>query len=315
MKTKAMTTLTLSILLLALCGIFSGAYAGDPLPLKPTVTSPLTRPLPAPPVSTGIAEGGRAVKPPDLIVRELWTNERCQIVVTVANQGPGVLPDNAWPSSLLAIGLRGAVAGTVPLATVDPGRHLRVPGGTATYVSRFTVPAGGAPVDAVVDNNNKVAEANEDNNTLARVLTCAAASVTPPPSGGMDKANPMPPVTTPGAGKGGAPNTLLPAVAPAPAAGAAAVQAVRIEQLSKAQFKALADEALIEIEGKKIRKADVVADFKRRAAAARAGATVYPSKLAEIQARIRAEEDAVISASAAEVRRRLAEILAQGGDR
>ena len=140
------------------------------------------------------------------------------------------------------------------------------------------------------------------------------ASGTPSP-GGMDKAKggaaanqPVP------SGPGGVSPAGQAGVLP-PVAGGAAVNAVRIEQLSKAQFKALADEALIEIEGKKIRKADFVAEFKRRAAVARAGTTVHPSGLAAIQARIRAEEDAAIAASADEVRRRLAEIRAQGGDR
>ena len=91
---------------------------------------------------------------------------------------------------------------------------------------------------------------------------------------------------------------------------------VRIEQLSsKAQFQALPDDTLLEIGGRKIRKADFVADFNRRAAAARAGAAIRPSGLAAIQARLIAEENAAIAASAAEVRRRLAEIRARGGDR
>jgi hypothetical protein len=100
------------------------------------------------------------------------------------------------------------------------------------------------------------------------------------------------------------------------ASGALDTKAIRIEQLSsKAQFKALPDDTLLEIGGRKIRKADFVAEFNRRAAAARAGAAIRPSGLAGIQARLRGEEDAAIAASAAEVRRRLAEIRAQGGDR
>ena len=99
------------------------------------------------------------------------------------------------------------------------------------------------------------------------------------------------------------------------ASGALDTKAIRIEQLSKAQFKALPDDTLLEIGGRKIRKADFVAEFKRRAAAGPAGAAaVRPSGLAAIQARLRGEEDAAIAASAAEVRRRLAEIRAQGGD-
>jgi len=100
------------------------------------------------------------------------------------------------------------------------------------------------------------------------------------------------------------------------ASGALDTKAIRIEQLSKAQFKALADDALLEIEGRKIRKADFVAEFKRRAAAGpAAAAAIRPSGLAAIQARLRGEEDAAIAASAAEVRRRMAEILAKGGNR
>lgn len=180
--------------------LFAGAAAGDALaadpiqaPSPPMCRSPLGTPIPCPPSSTpATGTGPTAPIPrpmvtsslPDLVVRELRVNERCQMVVTLANQGPGVLPDNAWPSSLLAIGLRGAVAGTIPLAIVDPGHALRNPGGTATYVSGFTVPAGGVTVDATVDYNNKVVEANERNNSRAGVRTCTATSVTPPPSPG-----------------------------------------------------------------------------------------------------------------------------------
>ena len=171
---------------------FAGAAAGDVLaadppviqaPSPPMCRSPLGTPIPCPPSSTpatGTAPTAPRPRPtvasslPDLVVRGRRVNERCQIVVTLANQGPGILPDNAWPSSLLAIGLRGAVAGTVALATVDPGHALRNPGGTATYVSGFTVPAGSVTVDATVDYNNKVVEANERNNSRAGVRTCTA---------------------------------------------------------------------------------------------------------------------------------------------
>ena len=152
---------------------FAGAAAGDVLaadppviqaPSPPMCRSPLGTPIPCPPSSTpatGTAPTAPRPRPtvasslPDLVVRGRRVNERCQIVVTLANQGPGILPDNAWPSSLLAIGLRGAVAGTIPLAIVDPGHALRNPGGTATYVSG-TVPAGSVTVDATVDYNSKV---------------------------------------------------------------------------------------------------------------------------------------------------------------
>ncbi len=111
---------------------------------------------------------------PDLHLRNVQTNEFCQIVVTVENLGPGLLPDTAWPNSQLAIGLRGAVAASVPLATVDPGHRLRNPGGSATYMSLVKVPAGGASANATVDFNNAVVEANEGNNNWSGLLTCAS---------------------------------------------------------------------------------------------------------------------------------------------
>ena len=133
---------------------------------------------------------------PDLHVAELRVNERCKIVATVENLGPGPLPDAAWISSKLAIGYAstpqaiGANLFAIPMATVDPGHQLRNPGGRATYVSYLTVPAGGAPAYATVDGTNAVAEADERNNSRAGVLTCAAASVTPPPSPGTATTSP-----------------------------------------------------------------------------------------------------------------------------
>ncbi len=120
---------------------------------------------------------------PDLHVADLRVNERCQIVVTVDNLGPGPLPDAAWSSSRLAIRLSPRARGaSVFLATVDPSHRLRNPGGGVTYVSSVTafpesadVPIEAGRVLAVVDELNAVTEANEDNNLHGGVLRCAAA--------------------------------------------------------------------------------------------------------------------------------------------
>ncbi len=183
-------------LFISTLAFFAGAAAGNALaadsrtqtqaPSPPMCRSPLGTPIPCPPSSTpatGTAPTAPIPRPmvtsslPDLVVRELRVNERCQMVVTLANQGPGILPDNAWPSSLLGIGLLGEVTETVALATVDPGHALRNPGGTATYVSRPRT-VGGLTVEATVDYNNKVVEASEGNNSRAVVFIC-----TPPTPG------------------------------------------------------------------------------------------------------------------------------------
>ncbi|MHB8834461.1 MAG: CARDB domain-containing protein [Candidatus Methylomirabilia bacterium] len=94
-----------------------------------------------------------------------------------------------------------------------------------------------------------------------------------------------------------------------------AAAVVRIGQISsKAQFKALADDTLLEIDGRRIRKADAIAEFNRRMAAGPPVGATRPAGLAAIQARLAAEEEAAIAAYETEVRSGLAEIRTKGGD-
>jgi len=98
--------------------------------------------------------------------------------------------------------------------------------------------------------------------------------------------------------------------------GGVASKVVTFGQLSsKAQFNALADDTLLDIGGRKVRKADFVAEFNRHTAAGPAGATKRPAGLAAIQARLTSDENAATAASDAEVRKRMAEIRAKGGKR
>lgn len=139
----------------------------------------------------------------------------------------------------------------------------------------------------------------------------AQGVATAPPVGkGKDGVAAIPKVP---AGSSGLAPAGRPDVRPAAAAGAAA-KAVRLDQLaSKAQFKALPDDTLLDVGGRQIRKADLVADFNRRAAAGTAGATTRPAGLAALQARLAAEDKAAIAASGVEVRKAIAEMRAKGG--
>jgi hypothetical protein len=94
------------------------------------------------------------------------------------------------------------------------------------------------------------------------------------------------------------------------------VKVVRLEQLSsRAQFQALPDNTLLDVGGKQVRKADLVAEFNRLVADRSAGATIRPAAgLAAIQARLTAEENAAIAASDAALRKRMAETLAKEGE-
>jgi len=87
-----------------------------------------------------------------------------------------------------------------------------------------------------------------------------------------------------------------------------AAPALKIEGLTKEAFEKLPGDALLEVGGRKIRKTDFVADFKRRAAIKSPGAATAPSGLGAIQARLSAEDDKAVADSAAEVRKRLAQV-------
>jgi hypothetical protein len=91
------------------------------------------------------------------------------------------------------------------------------------------------------------------------------------------------------------------------------VPVVRADLLTKEAFKKLPDDTLLEIGGRKIRKADFVAEFKKRAGAKKAGGGAgRPSGLEAMKARLAEKQQAGVAVSAAEVQKRFAEIA--GGD-
>lgn len=91
------------------------------------------------------------------------------------------------------------------------------------------------------------------------------------------------------------------------------VPVVRADRLTKESFKKLPDDAWLEIGGRKIRKADFVAEFKRKAAQKPAGpGAVRPSGLDAMKARLSEKERSGIAASAAEVQKLFAEATGGG---
>ena len=107
-------------------------------------------------------------KLPDLIVRDIALNRRCQVVVTVGNAGPGMVPDEVWtvhkPTSCsVYLYINGQKWGGGTVWGFDPGKLLQPPGGTARYVSKLVV-GSAAEITALIDHTGEVTEVDETNN-------------------------------------------------------------------------------------------------------------------------------------------------------
>jgi len=100
------------------------------------------------------------------------------VVVTVANVGPGTVPDPVWtvhtPTSCsVYIFINGRKWGGKTVWGFDPGRLLQPASGTARYVSDLIVSAE-AEITAVIDLTAEVAETQEDNNKIVKKVKCAS---------------------------------------------------------------------------------------------------------------------------------------------
>jgi hypothetical protein len=115
---------------------------------------------------------------PDLVIKGIEVDRKCQVVVIVANAGPGPVPDDVWVthkpiSSSVVIFINGRKRGGRTIWGFDPGRLLQPAGGTAKYVSDLKV-SGLVEISAVVDLTGEVGEAREDNNELVRKVRCSS---------------------------------------------------------------------------------------------------------------------------------------------
>ena len=118
-------------------------------------------------------QGGKL---PDLIIRDISLNRKCQVVVTVGNAGPGRVPDEVWTvhkptSSSVYIYVNGRPWGGGTIWGFDPGRLLQAAGGTARYTSRLIV-ADATEIKALIDHTGEVNEVREDNNHMEKKLKC-----------------------------------------------------------------------------------------------------------------------------------------------
>ncbi len=127
---------------------------------------------------------GQQPKKPDLIVSDIRLVQDCKIEVTVKNIGSAGVPDTFYnlPD---AVGVQmykgGAPWGGIILSGFDPAGHLKVPGGSASWIwfpgaANLNLAPGAHQIKVEVDNNHNLDELNESNNTLTRELKCGGGS-------------------------------------------------------------------------------------------------------------------------------------------
>ena len=116
---------------------------------------------------------------PDLVPADISIGDGCRIVVTLRNNGPGIVPDAGFSlsppgSSGVQMYNDGAPWGGIVLGGLDPTHLLQPAGGTVSYkwFPGLALPPGTHVVKLDVDNNNSIAENNELNNSLEKKLTC-----------------------------------------------------------------------------------------------------------------------------------------------
>jgi hypothetical protein len=122
---------------------------------------------------------------PDLVVKDLSLNENNQVVVTVANQGPGALHLVKWhdkgPEAVTLIVKAGTRSYGVTLPGLDPEYKLRSPGGTVSHTFEMITLTKTTRVTATIDKGDKVIETKERNNSITKNLGPASATVKPKP--------------------------------------------------------------------------------------------------------------------------------------
>lgn len=121
---------------------------------------------------------GLAEDLPDLTVVDMTVNEDCHPVVTLHNAGTGSLGSlyDYLPAAINGIGVQfinkdtsSGAGGTTLGSALD---ELRPPGGSSTDIYYVALIEGTVRLEVTVDSGNKVAESNEANNSLERVLEC-----------------------------------------------------------------------------------------------------------------------------------------------
>ncbi len=112
---------------------------------------------------------------PDLQPTRIALADGCRIVVTLRNNGPGVLTDQQLNATILSMQRGAAPWGGFALGATPSVQALKNPGGQIDVswlaAANLRLPAGISSLKVDVKSNN-FAESNELNNSLTRTVTC-----------------------------------------------------------------------------------------------------------------------------------------------
>lgn len=115
-------------------------------------------------------EGGPS---PNLVVDKVYLDDRCEVMVSLKNGGPGPLPTYYWKVNMPELKLikDGQEWGKVDIRFFDYSQALSPVGGEAVYNTGLKI-IGSSRIMAVVDSNEKLREQDETDNAVAVELIC-----------------------------------------------------------------------------------------------------------------------------------------------
>jgi hypothetical protein len=121
-------------------------------------------------------------KLPNLIIKDIYLDQKCQVVVKVKNIGQGSIPTQVWTqhtpkSAGVYLHINGQKWGGSTIWKFDSAKKLLRPGGEAIYKSKLKVTQN-AKIKATVDLWNKIAESRESDNVKVKRVQCKVASST-----------------------------------------------------------------------------------------------------------------------------------------
>jgi len=114
---------------------------------------------------------------PDLVVNQVQVVDGCKLKITLKNIGTAGVPDSAYGSSpATSVQFRATVDGSPFISgwldVLDSAKALKRPGAYSHWTWTRPLPAGTKTVLVEIDTSNKLAEANETNNSYRKTYTC-----------------------------------------------------------------------------------------------------------------------------------------------
>ncbi len=191
MKRISVVLQGLLILIVALMPVSTRAASKPGLPSaaktpaavsKPSV-QPATVPVP------GKAQAPKAALP-DLVVTDIALDDACQLKVTVRNAGQGMVKPQEFQRLRIKVTYAGAKSAELFVSKLSRGAAALRPGTEATLATAIHLVKSGL-VTAEFDSRQAVAESDEKNNQMRKVLnprcTTATRKIRPIPPQGVDK--------------------------------------------------------------------------------------------------------------------------------